>query len=443
MNDAQLLERLAKANSFSEDASLPEAVWTRDLALREIERRTNMSDTDLREGTEVKPTTAPAHTRRGWVVALGVFVAVLAIGGLLFTLNRNTEPGPADPTPTTIPATTTTAVDSAVEADVAVVEAAVAAWYGGDFDSVRQLFRIPAAGGEMEGWTEEQMRQHMEYDVALSTQADGFSCTAPLQPGLPFGCTYTLRDALTEAIGLGPPPGGADQAMFRVVDGVVADYELGISTFITRSYGVLLALDGSLAGYEDCLQPPLNAGCAAVRLERVDEWADWRQNASMEELARAHFSALFDGNCSALWAVSDNPGFPLGDCPDNVQYEVAMSGQLELRSCEVTTEGVPTVTCDALYSNVLHTAVGAAPVSTEVAVELGPSLDFLTTSRIVSSYPQDLDLLDSWRDWATAVDRVDELDGACGPVHPRVVPECATFMLDNIDAWTGWYTATN
>lgn len=42
MNDDQLLTRLAESNAYPDDTKLPDAVWSREAALREIERRMGM-----------------------------------------------------------------------------------------------------------------------------------------------------------------------------------------------------------------------------------------------------------------------------------------------------------------------------------------------------------------------------------------------------------------
>ena len=75
MNDTQLLNRLGRANAYGDNAPLPDAIWTHDLALREIDRRIGMQTQE-----KTTPVVAPEPRRRGWLVAAAAFGVVLLVG---------------------------------------------------------------------------------------------------------------------------------------------------------------------------------------------------------------------------------------------------------------------------------------------------------------------------------------------------------------------------
>ncbi len=98
MNDNQLLERLAAANAYGDDSAVPEKVWTRDLALREIERRMGMTQTTRK----TQPTEAPRPRRPRLLAAVAAFAAVVAIGGVvLLAVNLGGDQPPASDLTTT------------------------------------------------------------------------------------------------------------------------------------------------------------------------------------------------------------------------------------------------------------------------------------------------------------------------------------------------------
>ncbi len=74
MNDTQLIERLAQADSYSDGAELPDGIWTLEAALQEIERRAGMQ-TQKQVGL---PTPPPKKTPRRWIPAIASFAAAVA-----------------------------------------------------------------------------------------------------------------------------------------------------------------------------------------------------------------------------------------------------------------------------------------------------------------------------------------------------------------------------
>ncbi len=122
MNDTQLLNRLGRANAYVDDAPLPEAIWTHDLALREIDRRIGMQTQE-----KTTPVVAPEPRRRGWLVAAAAFGVVLLVGVMLTLANRSTEVSPATP-PTPVAPPTTQAAPATTVAPAALMTIEVEAF---------------------------------------------------------------------------------------------------------------------------------------------------------------------------------------------------------------------------------------------------------------------------------------------------------------------------
>jgi hypothetical protein len=120
VNDTQLLNRLGRANAYVDDAPLPEAIWTHDLALREIDRRIGMQTQE-----KTTPVAAPEPRRRGWLVAAAAFGVVLLVGVVFTLANRSTEVSPATP-PTTVAPPTTQAAPATTVAPAATTVAPAA-----------------------------------------------------------------------------------------------------------------------------------------------------------------------------------------------------------------------------------------------------------------------------------------------------------------------------
>jgi hypothetical protein len=78
MNDAQLIKRLAGTDAYAAGGPLPDEIWTLDVALQEIERRTGMQ---TQKRTEVQVARPPEKRGRRLRAAVAAFVAIVAIGG--------------------------------------------------------------------------------------------------------------------------------------------------------------------------------------------------------------------------------------------------------------------------------------------------------------------------------------------------------------------------
>ncbi len=157
MNDAQLLEALARTNTLSPDADLPAGAWSPAEAFDEVEW--------LLDGGH--PTWQPAPTPRrhiGWLVAASAFVVVLLVGALWLVEWGSSDPtGPVSPAtrppvtdspvtqpPATLPPTTLASATAEPEAAVpaeaqALVDVFFASLSAGDIAAAEALF-VP--GGE-------------------------------------------------------------------------------------------------------------------------------------------------------------------------------------------------------------------------------------------------------------------------------------------------------
>ena len=415
-------------------------------------RRRGLHDRHRRRGSGDRGETTPSPWR-GVAWAIGVFVAVIAIGSLLYFLAPLGENEVVDTTPpTTVETVTPTTTDAAPpttlvpapgwspEQDVALLEAAVAAWYRNDPETVNQLLRLPGIA-QHAGWTDDDVRQQMEYDAAIGGRLEGITCVDPSDEGQEFECRYSLRNMLTDAVGLASSP-VTERVTIRVVDGELVLYDFPNHHFVAHSYGTYLALSGEFAGYGDCYQAPLDAQCAQIQLEHLDGWVEWNQSVP-EEVGLEYIEALYSGDCAVAWAATDASGHSPGSCPPSSEYELAMGGEIEIFECESRVSFGTIVSCDAVYSNVLSKTVGAAPVSVAIVVRVAREQGVVLTAWLESAHPQDQELLRGVRRWALDAGQGDVVDAACGVGPPEKTPSCATFILDNLDAWAAWYPANN
>ena len=153
MNDAQLIDRLARTDPFAADVPVPDEIWTPAVALHEIERRTGMQTNERRVHELESTPPAPRGPRRRWLVsALAAGLAVVVAVVLAIALLAGGDEAVPDVGNTTVPETlpessVTTARDVAAE-----LRAAVDA---GDWQSVVGLFAPDATLTFGPGWEEE------------------------------------------------------------------------------------------------------------------------------------------------------------------------------------------------------------------------------------------------------------------------------------------------
>lgn len=256
MNDAQLLERLHRADAYASGTTLPEVVWPADLALREIERRVTMSDqsTETRSSTERPrrplPPTAPLNAananRRRWIVGLAAAAVVLVGGVVAAVLASGGSPEPTTPpvstetsTTTVAPPTTdasTTVAPTTAEAptiDPADAEALALQFFadvnGGDLDAAFTVFAEDATFGfrfpgfaEPETYTRNRQYEVLAWNVGQGTGYEAPSCSVETE-GDPIVllCVATIYDAPGRVADIGGVP---IEARFTIGEDGVLDY---------------------------------------------------------------------------------------------------------------------------------------------------------------------------------------------------------------------------
>ena len=222
----------------------------------------------------------------------------------------------------------------------------------------------------------------------------------------------------------------------RVVDGRLSRYQFDDHQFLIESFGLYLAVADELSGFEDCLAgAPLSAECAQIQLEHLDDWVSWNLSTGAEELALTHLEAMFSSDCDAINVMTTN--YQAAGCAPAMLYEAAVGGVLDTTSCVAE---LPDVRCEGLYSNAFSAAVGAQAVPVSVVVHVGErQFGVWEATQFEGPHPDDEELLLSFRTWAQEAGLGDEVDEQCGLAIPRKTPQCATFLLDNLDAWTDWY----
>ena len=455
MNDLQLIALVAETDRCPAHAPLPEEIAGVDESFSNV---VAWLDGDTAQARPRPLADDPGNafgrrTRSAVLVMLAAFLLVIAAGAALLTLSRQQGNGPAVTpsteapqtvqTSTSVPTTDELIPPSSPAGDVAIAEEAVAAWYANDFETISRLLDMPG-GSTHRDWTPDDFRTQMAYDSVVDARVDGLDCTMPTEATAGwFSCGMRLRNAFTDAIGLTTGEAPRDESRMRVVDGKLTRYQFHDHEFVIESFGVYLAVAGQLAGFEDCFAgTPLSADCAQIQLEHVDEWAAWNATSTPVDLAQTYLGALFDGDCAAVSALTDPKA---SDCDPAVLYEAAVGGALDVTNCEssASEEGRGVVVrCDGVYSNALNAAVGAPAASVPVEVSVVRHLRAWLGVSLDSPHPQDETLLESFRGWAHEAGRGDEVGKLCGLVTHWKTPLCSTFLLDNIDDWATWYSAS-
>ena len=100
MNDAQLISRLADTDAYEAEVPLPDEIWTPDVALHEIERRTGMQTQD--QPTQTASAPRPPTKKRWLVPALaGAAAVIAAIVVAVALLSGSDEPDVTNEAPLT------------------------------------------------------------------------------------------------------------------------------------------------------------------------------------------------------------------------------------------------------------------------------------------------------------------------------------------------------
>lgn len=218
MNDAQLLNRLAEANSHSAETPLPDVIWTRDVALREIRQKSGVKAREHleRSAHDAGGSVAREHTRNTdevhrrpyrwsgvWAAAAVLALVLVAIGGAFLFVNRGDD-----------------GFDAAAASNI--VDDYFDAFESGDVDAMIALFsptadRTPTS--ECHG-TSEQCQNNfwartityqerlLVYKVAEGTVFVNRSCeaTSTSQTEVSVRCEYDELSAVVQAIDTPPAP---------------------------------------------------------------------------------------------------------------------------------------------------------------------------------------------------------------------------------------------
>ncbi|MGI9584755.1 MAG: hypothetical protein ACR2N7_04120 [Acidimicrobiia bacterium] len=181
MNSDTLIRQLSEADDYAPEHDLPESAFTSTVALTEIRRRIDMDAKEL-----TKPVAQPSKRRPGWLIAGVTFAGILIVVGLVAILNGGERTEPAATTPTTSPVPTTSAppVSTTVDAsavtvaELAVIDAFVAAWNSGDQASLREVVDenasmavLPWSNREGIQWMMDLMASHHTMESVLSVDS--------------------------------------------------------------------------------------------------------------------------------------------------------------------------------------------------------------------------------------------------------------------------------
>ena len=154
-----------------------------------------------------------------------------------------------------------------------LIEAHLAAWYGGDFEGASAL------GAEQKlrtGPSEERARAEVEYQAALEAEAELLKCES--LPPSTFRCEVSYSNVLNEAVG--KPAAIVDQQFGIGDDGILfvagpyLEDELVTGSF--RRFAELLFPEDyeTSCSDEPSYQLP---DCADFKLSHLEDWASWHQ----------------------------------------------------------------------------------------------------------------------------------------------------------------------
>ena len=396
--------------------------------------------------TQPSPTTNEPKRNRGPAWAVAVLVVVLAAVGVYFAFAREPEPV-VEATPTTEasqPTATTPAPDLEAMTDLETIEAGVAAFYSGDAELAAELFELPDR-------TDEQIRDEAAYQAAIGGRLT-LNCTGGTD-GV-FSCKVPYHNAMTDAVG---SVDHGDTNRVVVEDGVITGFGFPEHSWIVLQMGTFLALEGRFDGYEDCGFGPFQESCAAIQLENLDAWVEWRKTPlEPKKVVEATLGSWYRGDCGQATFLSGtefNDEYSADDCasgPDQppsspvrmMAHESILGAEVSVEACETLTSGdLIDLSCEVQYSNAMNRAVGKPPAVT--VREFSIMIDALLTERggeqawYKENYPEDTELRDSFQRFAESGDLKDEYaESGCATARTE---NCANLILDNIDDWAAWY----
>ena len=377
-----------------------------------------------------KKTPSRRWTAPGWAYGLATMVVVLVlILGLALLLPGGNEDDVVEPTPTTV------APNPETMSDLETIEAAIAAFYSGDAQRAAELFELPDR-------TDDEIRGEAAYQAAIGGQLTLNYCTGG--EGGVFSCDMAYHNAMIDAID-SRDAGYPDRVVIE--DGVITEFAFREDSMMVHQMGTFLAMEGLLAGYENCLFGPFPESCATIQLENLDSWVEWRQTVEPRDLVEFGLESWYGGDCEGARFVSELEADACStqDTPtQTIEYESILGADVTVEGCEkpVAINGGWKLLCDVHYSNALSSAVGKPPsvITREFSVDLehtfiGAPITF--DLWYLADYPEDTELRESFTLFAEGGELADEYAAAdCASAR---TPECATLILDNLDEWAAWY----
>ncbi|HKY48473.1 MAG TPA: hypothetical protein VJQ79_10875 [Acidimicrobiia bacterium] len=342
--------------------------------------------------------------------------------------------------------TTTTAPLPGALAPLEVIEEAVAAFYSGDGERAAELF-------ELTDRTDDQIRMEAAYQAAIGGR---LTLNCPEFPDLEvFLCNTPYQNVMTDAVGYSDEPG--DRSRVVVENGIITAFGFPEHSFLVGSMGAFLTIEGRFDGYENCLLGPFPETCAVIQMENLDAWADWYDTVEPATFVEAALQAWYGGDCeAALFFSGDlflNGDFETDVCstPDSqnqtIEYESILGASVSLQGCEdrpALKDAEANVSCEVHYSNAMSTAVGkpASVTAKEFSVRDWGGVGSAAGDAWYSiDYPEDLELRESFRAFAESGELADEYSAANCALTTQRTPECATLIIENLDAWAAWYAS--
>ncbi|HKX74134.1 MAG TPA: hypothetical protein VJR05_01985 [Acidimicrobiia bacterium] len=333
--------------------------------------------------------------------------------------------------------TTTNAPLPEALAPLEVIEEAVAGYYSGDGDRAAELF-------ELADRSDDQIRMEAAYQAAIGGRLT-LNCRE--FPDLEvFLCNTPYHNAMTDAVDYSDEPG--DRSRVVVENGIIKDFGFPEHTFLVGSMGGFLAVEGRFDGYQDCSLGPFPESCAVIQMENLEAWADWYDTVEPATLVDAALQAWYAGDCETaryLSYLETDVCSMLDPQNSTMEYESILGATVSLQGCEdrpALIDDEATLSCEVHYSNAMSIAVGKPPSVTarEFSVWVRATVRSAAGDHWYAvDYPEDLELRESFRAFAESGDLADVYAAAdCGQIDQRT-PECATLIVENLDAWAAWY----
>lgn len=333
--------------------------------------------------------------------------------------------------------TTTTAPLPGALAPLEVIEEAVAAYYSGDGDRAAEMF-------ELADRTDDQIRMDAAYQAAIGGGLT-LNCTEAPTPGT-FNCNTPYHNAMSSAVGHIDSPGDRNRVV--VEDGTITAFGFPEHTFLVGSMGGFLAGEGRFDGYQDCSSGPFPESCAVIQMENLEAWADWYNTVEPATSVDTALQAWYGGDCETaryLNYLETDVCSTADIASQTIEYESILGATVSLQGCEdrpALMDDEATLYCEVHYSNAMSTAVGKPPSVTarEFSVWMKATVRSAAGDHWYAvDYPEDLELRESFRAFAESGELADAYAAAdCGLVDQRT-PECATLIIENLDAWAAWY----